>query len=183
MTIPVRKKGLGLQKIKDVRICRERRWAKKHLESLKHAYANAPYFPDHLQFVEKLFSNGCNNLIDFNMMIIRYLMLNLDVDTEVRLQSELEIEAGGDRLLIEICKRFGAKTYLAQSAARKYLNAGLFADADIEIRYLKPRSDIYPQLWGNFIPDLSAFDLLFNCGPKARGIAISRERRHPQAAC
>ena len=173
MTIPVRKKGLGLQKIRNVRICWERRWAKKHLESLKHAYANAPYFPDHLQFVENLFLGGCESLIDFNMMIIRYLMLTLDVDTEVRLQSELEIEARGDRLLIEICQRCGASTYLAQSAARKYLNADLFADADIQILYLKPRTDIYPQLWGNFIPDLFALDLLFNCGPKAREIAIS----------
>jgi len=44
MTIPVWKKGLGLQKIDEVRICHEGRWARKHLVSLKSAYANAPFF-------------------------------------------------------------------------------------------------------------------------------------------
>jgi hypothetical protein len=36
---------------------------------------------------------------------------------------------------------------------------------------------VYPQLWGDFIPDLSAFDLLFNCGPKAREIVLAAYQR------
>jgi hypothetical protein len=35
MTVPVWKKGLGLQRIDEVKICHEGRWAKKHQESLK----------------------------------------------------------------------------------------------------------------------------------------------------
>ena len=173
MTIPVWKKGLGLQKIDDVRICREGRWAHKHLTGLKHAYANAPYFAEHLQFLENLFVTGSDRLIDFNLMIIRHLMLNLGVDTEIRRLSELNIQATGDRLLIEICRYFGASAYLAPAAAAKYLNAGFFEKAGIELRTAQPRSPVYPQLWGDFIPDLTSFDLLLNCGPKAREILIS----------
>ena len=55
MTVPVWKKGLGLQGIDEVKICHEGRWAKKHLESLKSAYGKAPYFKDHLDFVEGMF--------------------------------------------------------------------------------------------------------------------------------
>ncbi len=173
MTIPVWKKGLGLQKIDDVRICREGRWAHKHLTGLQHAYANAPYFAEHLQFLENLFVTGSDRLIDFNLMIIRHLMLNLGVDTEIRRLSELNIQATGDRLLIEICRYFGASAYLAPAAAAKYLNAGFFEKAGIELRTAQPRSPVYPQLWGDFIPDLTSFDLLLNCGPKAREILIS----------
>ena len=174
LTIPVWKKGLGLQRMDNVRICHEGRSGKKHLASLKQAYVNAPYFGEHLQFIEKLFSKRFEKLIDLNMAIIRHLMLHLGIDTEIRRQSELDINFGGDRLLIEICRYFDASAYVAPRAAGKYLDADLFKKAGIELRYVKSPSLIYPQLWGEFIPDLSAFDLLFNCGPKARDILINR---------
>jgi hypothetical protein len=173
MTIPVWKKGLGLQRIDEVRICHGGRQAQKHLLSLKQAYADAPYLSDHLQFAEKIFSTAFDQLIDLNMAIIDHLMLYLGVDTEIRKLSELNIKNGGDHLLIEICRFFKASTYIAPAAAGKHLNADLFEIAGIELRYAKVRSCIYPQLWGDFIPDLSTFDLLFNCGPKAREILIS----------
>lgn len=173
MTIPVKKKGLGLQRIDEIRICHEGRWAKKHLESLKTAYANAPYFTDHLKFLEALFSSRFERLIDLNLEIIRYLMKFLQIETKIILLSDLGIKARGDRLLIEICRKMGASHFLAQNAAKKHLNADLFEEAGIRLRYFKPPSLVYPQLWGNFIPDLSSFDLVFNCGPKAHDILVA----------
>ena len=170
MTIPVWKKGLGLQRIDEVRICHEGRPVEKHLLSLKQAYAHAPYFAEHRQFAQKLFSTAFDRLIDFNMAIIGHLILNLGVDTEIRRLSELNIKTRGDHLLIEICRLFNASTYLAPAAAGKHLDAELFKKAGIELCYIKFSSCVYPQLWGDFIPDLSSFDLLFNCGPKAREI-------------
>ena len=170
MTVPVWKKGLGLQKITDVRICREGRWTHKYLTGLKHAYANAPYFAEHLIFLEKIFAGETDRLIDFNLAIIRHLMLNLGVDTEIRRLSELNINAAGDQLLTEICRYFNAPGYLAPRTAARYLNPVLFQKACVEIRTVNPASPVYPQLWGDYISDLSSFDLLFNCGPKAREI-------------
>ena len=172
MTVPVWKKGLGLQRIDEVKICHEGRWAKKHLESLKSAYGKAPYFRDHLEFVEEMFSPSVERLLDLNMEIIRYLIGQLHIDTKIVLLSELRIEARGDQMLIEICKKLGASHFLAQHATKKYLNEGLFEEAGIKLKYFKPPSLIYPQLWGGFIPNLSTFDLLFNCGPKACDILV-----------
>lgn len=172
MTIPVRKRGLGLQKINDVRICDDGRWSAKYVQRFHHAYANSPYFVDHRQFLENLFETGYDRLIDLNMAVIRHLMLYLGVDTEIHCLSELGIEARGDHLLVQICKYFKATTYLTQSAAAKYINFDGFEKDGIEIRRLKFPTYIYPQLWGRFIPNLSALDLLFNCGPKARDILL-----------
>ena len=173
MTVPVKKKGLGLQKISAVRICHDGRWEKKHLESLKNAYAKAPYVKDHLNFLEELFLTKFEKLIDLNLKIIRYLMKNLQIDTELILLSELAINEKGNRLLIEICKRLGASQFLAQSVARKYLDADKFKESGIRITDVKPPSPVYPQLWGNFIPNLSALDLILNCGSKAHDIMIA----------
>lgn len=172
MTVPVWKKGLGRQRIDEVRICHEGRWAKKHLESLKSAYAKAPYFWDHLQFVEGMFSPSIEKIVDLNLEIIRYLLDQLHVKTKLVLLSELGIETRGDQFLIELCQRLEASHFLAQKAAKKYLNEDLFQEAGIDLKYFKPPSLIYPQLWGSFIPNLSTFDLLFNCGQKAHDILI-----------
>ena len=173
ITVPVWKKGLGLQKINEVGICYEGRWTKKHLISLKTAYAKAPYFGDHLNFLENIFSSGSEKLIELNMAVIRYLMQYLQIDTQVILLSELGIKAKGDRLLMEICTKVGADRLLVQSPAKKYLNKELFRQAGIQLKFFIPPSPIYPQLWGDFIPNLSALDLILNCGTKAPDILFS----------
>ncbi len=172
LTIPVWKKGLGLQKIGSVRICREGGWTRKHLESLKHAYVHAPFFNEHLAFAEKVFKTTHEKIIDLNLEVIRYILDFLEIDTRVILQSDLGAAGKGDRLLIDICRRLGESVFMAQRAARKYLDQDVIGSAGITIRYFSAPTPIYPQLWGNRIDNLSIFDLIFNCGPKARDILL-----------
>jgi hypothetical protein len=174
LTIPVWKKGLGLQKIEAVRICHAGQWARKHLASLEHAYGNAPYFADHVDFIREIFAARFDRLVDFNAAIVRYLVRQLAVETKLILLSEVGIRETGIRLLIEICNHFGASTYLAQKSAGPYLDDKAFQKAGIRLQFFKPPAPIYPQLWGDFIPNLSTFDLLFNCGPKARDILLNQ---------
>jgi hypothetical protein len=177
MTVPVIKKGLGLQKINDVRIYNDGRWAKKHLNSLKNAYIKAPYFREHLNFLEGLFSTKFEKLIHLNLKIIRYLMQQLQVNTNVILSSELGIHTRGDKLLLEICRKLGGSQLLVQKAARKYINYDRLSAAGIKLNDFKLPSPIYPQLWGDFIPNLSALDLILNCGPKAHDIMSLIDRK------
>ena len=170
MTIPVWKKGLGLQKINEVRICHEGRWAKKHLESLRTAYAKAPFFEDHLPFLESVFNGIPERLVDLNLDIIKHIMKHLEIPAKILLLSELGIDAKEPRLSVKLCGKLGASYFLAQSSAKKYLNEAAFQEAGVELEFFNLRPPVYPQLWGTFVPNLSAFDLLFNCGPKAQNI-------------
>jgi len=172
MTVPVWKKGLGLQRINEVRICHERPWAKKHLASLKAAYGNAPFFEEHVDFLEEIFSAKFEKLIELNMKIIMHLMARLQVPAKVRLLSDLGIETREPRLSVKICKKLGASHFLTQASAGKYLDRAVFQRVGIELVFFNPRPPVYPQLWGRFIPNLSVFDLLFNCGPKGSSILI-----------
>jgi hypothetical protein len=170
MTVPVWKKGCGLQRIGDVKICHDGQWARKHLTSLKTVYKHAPFFEDHVPFLEDIFSKNFERLVDLNYAIIGYLMKQLDIPTTVLLLSELDIETKEPQLTVDICKTVGASHFLAQRSAGKFLDQEALQKEGIELELFAPRSVTYPQLWGPFIPNLSSFDLLFTCGPGARDI-------------
>jgi hypothetical protein len=174
MAIPVWRKGFGLQRINEVMVCPEGNWRKKHLESFKISYAHAPYFKEHVDFLTEALSGKFERLIDVNMSIISYLQTHLMIDTPLIMLSDLGINSKGTGLLVDICRTLGASGYLAQRSAQKYLDKGLFANAGIPLHFFDPPAPVYPQLWGDFIRNLSAFDLLFNCGPKSNEILFSR---------
>lgn len=167
MTLPVKKKGLGLQPITDVRLHHDGRWPHKHLTSLAHAYARAPYFDDHRIFLERLLFSPAEKLVDLIVPLLHYLMDGLDIGCRIVRQTELGIRTGGTRLLVDVCRELGASQYLAQRPAQKYLQPQTFQDAGLKLQFCQPPALIYPQLWGPFIPNLSVLDLMFNCGPKA----------------
>ena len=83
------------------------------------------------------------------------------------LLSELDIDLREPRLPLDVCKKLGATHFLAQNSARKFLSEAAFLREGVELEFFAPRPKMYPQLWGDFIPNLSALDLIFNCGPKA----------------
>jgi len=173
ITIPVWKRGLGLQKISDIRICHEGRWARKHLESLKTAYRNAPHLSEHVELLEQMFAEKNEKLIDLNLSVIRYLMKTLDIRSQTVLLSDLEVSSTGNRRLLDICKKTGATQFLAQAPAKKFIDEKLFLEAGVELNFFTPPTPVYPQLWGDFLANLSILDLVLNCGPKAREILFS----------
>jgi len=173
MTIPVRKKSLGLQKISVVGISPEGNWQKKHLRSFQHAYANAPYLSDHLGLMERVLSEPYERILDLNMEIINYIMRYLKVKTRMVRMSGLEVSGKGSPLIIDICRSVGATRFLVQSSALSYYDPALFASEGIELVSFKKPDYIYPQMWGDFIANLSVLDMMFNCGPKTRDIVMA----------
>lgn len=172
MTIPVNKKGLGLQKISEVMICHAGNWKKKHRRSFKTAYAHAPYLKDHLEIMERVLSLQYDRILDLNLEIIDYVMDFLKIETQMVRMSELGISGKGAQLIIEICKTMGATQFLVQSSALAYYDSVQFEAEGIELVSFKKPEYIYPQMWGDFIANLSVLDMMFTCGAKARDIIL-----------
>ena len=172
MTIPVLKKGLGLQRIKNVRICQSGNWKKKHLQSFKSAYAHAPFLGDHIDLIEHIFIEPYEYLLDVNMEIINYILKFLGVKTKIVLMSELGESGKGMQLIINICKSLGASRFLVQSSALTYYDAVQFKSAGLELTSFKTPEYIYPQMWGDHIANLSILDMMFTCGRKTRDIVL-----------
>jgi hypothetical protein len=179
LTVPIWKKGRGLQKINEVEIHNERNWHHKHLRSIMQNYAYAPYLSDHLSFLKEIYQRKWERLVDLNSRILFYLRDTLGIEKEFMLQSDLGVRCQGTKLPVELCKRVGADGYLASLASRKHLDEVSFEKNGIRIHYFSFVPPLYPQLWGDFIANLSALDLVLNCGGESlpimkRGIGIGK---------
>ncbi len=75
-------------------------------------------------------------------------------------------------MLIDICKKTKADTYLTGQGGKLYMNMKRFEEANIKVIFQEFEHPTYPQLFkeAGFIPNLSVVDLLFNCGEKSLDI-------------
>ncbi len=172
LTVPVWKKGRGKQIIRNVRIYNEEDWRKKHLRSILHYYANAPYLDNHYPMIESIYMQKHELLIHLNIDLIRYFWSILGLRTKLILQSELGIFSKGTDLILQICRSLNAGQYITFPIIEKYLDLRQFKSNNIKVNYAQYHPPIYPQLWGDFIYNLSTLDLLLNCGSKSQEIIL-----------
>lgn len=168
LTVPVYKKGKFYQEINEVKINNTARWRKKHFRTLVMNYANAPFFHYYRDKLEDIYSQKWNRLLDLNRVLLDFVMEQLDIKKKTYLSSNMKVSGEKTELLISIIKKVGGDAYLSGSGAKNYLNEKMFGKHNISLIYYRYGSFIYPQLWGNFVPNLSVLDLLFNCGKESR---------------
>ena len=73
LTVPVRHRGLGKPCLLDVSIDSRVSWARKHVTSMRQAYARAPYVDDHLPVIEEILTRAWNSLVDLNLTLANAL--------------------------------------------------------------------------------------------------------------
>jgi hypothetical protein len=167
LTIPVMLHGFP--KISEVAIDERMPWRRKHLASLRNAYARAPHFAV-LERFEPFYAAKSASFVDTVIDNVRTLAALLEVSTPLYRSSELGIDGDRNERLVAICRHFRADEYLSGDAARAYLDEGLFARAGIRVLWQSYDHPVYPQLHGEFISHLSAIDAVLNLGPAASGL-------------
>jgi hypothetical protein len=139
-------------------------WAGANLAQLKQNYRRALYYDEVMPQVRKLYEKPGSLLGDFNLRSIEMLMVMLDVQVPFVLSSTLDPQGQKNGLLIDLLQKVGATRYLSGTGARDYMAPDLFRDAGIEVLWQDFIHPVYPQQFGEFVPNLSALDALFNCG-------------------
>lgn len=167
LTVPVHRKGRGLQPISEVEICHESSWTRKHLSSLRHWYAAAPYLEDYYPVLEGIYASGHSSLAELNVELIRAFWDMLGLDTTLYLQSEVGVSGVGSKLLLDLCKELEAESYVTFSISAKFVDEAVLEAGGVSLQCVSFASPVYPQLWGDFRPNLSVLDLLLNCGGRA----------------
>lgn len=170
LTVPVRVSSLS-QRIFETEIDTRQPWARKHLGTIRQFYAKAPYLKRYLPELEELLlGRTWERLIELDAAVIELLSSWLGIEREMARSSALGIEGERSERLLNICLAMGASRYLSGNAARVYLDMELFASRGIEVEWQNYEHPVYPQQHGEFVPFLSALDLLLNCGDESMAI-------------
>lgn len=167
LTVPVRHRGLGLPRIDEVEIDARTAWPRKHLASIRQAYAGAPFLGDYLPELEELLHRRWERLVDLDIAVVDLMASWLGLTRRIERSSALNVAGDKTERLLNICRHFGASTYLSGAAARDYLEASRFERNGVKVEWQEFEHPVYPQLHGAFMPYLSALDLVLNCGADA----------------
>lgn len=170
LTVPVLHHGRGMPSILEAEIDRRRPWARKHVASLRQAYARAPSAAQYLPELEELLCRPWERLVDLDIALVAVMCRWFGLSRRIERSSQLGIPGEQSERLVRICQHFGARTYLSGSAARVYLDTALFERNGIAVEWQDYVHPVYRQLHGDFVPYLSAIDLLLNCGGESLSV-------------
>jgi hypothetical protein len=177
LTVPVHRR-LGTV-IRDVRIDARQPWARRHLQSVRLAYARAPHAEAYGARLAALLDQEWTSLPPLAIATAQFLAEAFEIRAPTRLASELgPTRPDPTERLVDLTLAVGGTVYLAGRDGPSYLRLEAFAAAGIEVRRQAYEHPVYPQLHGEFVPFLSSLDLLLMEG--SRGLETLRGGDHYQ---
>lgn len=174
LTVPVLNKGKFGQTNLDVEIDNRQSWARKHIATIRQFYAKSPYLKLYLPELEDVLLSRWNNLVELDLAVVDLMCIWLKIKRKIVRSSELGVTGTQSKRLLRFCQHFGATNYLSGDSAINYLDVDLFASSGIRIEWQKFSHPVYPQLHGEFVPYLSALDMILNMGEKGCEILTDR---------
>ena len=142
----------------------ELNWKKKHLKTIEMNYTRAPYFKIIFPEFKELMMQKYDSLAQQNIAINTWIVRKFGFRTEIFRSSDMNINTVNEERVIDICEKMQGDTYISGNGARAYQIESHFYDRNIKLVYTDYKSVEYSQLWGDFIPNMSVIDYIFNCG-------------------
>lgn len=168
LTVPIRSKGKhGDLLINEIALNNETDWAAKHWRAIELNYRRAPHFANYAERFHALYARSWEKLAALNAAGYDAFMETLGLNTRTLLSSEMDCSESKDALILELCRKAGASTYISGPFGRDYLKAEDFRAAGIELLFHDYDHPRYKQCFEGFEPYMSTLDLLFNHGPEA----------------
>lgn len=167
LTVSFVKKGYMQKPFRDIELNGGINWQRDHVNFIKDNYKKAGYYEEIWQYLYPFFEKRYYYICDVVLESLIILKNIFKIPTELILQSDLpyDEQAKKNDLVLNICKVMNASQYLSGNGARNYMNLEPFRQAYIHVAYQQFKHPLYYQFnCPSFIPNLSALDLLFNCG-------------------
>ena len=163
--IPVTSKGHLHGTIAQTPIAKDLRWQTKYLRTIRDAYGKHPYFNDIYDSLENIILSKDCYIADMNISIIKLFLDGFRIKTTLIRSSDYDFCGKKSDLILDICKKRNATTYLSGPFGREYLDHKSFDTADIKVGFNDYNHPSYPQRkTSGFLSYLSALDLVMNVG-------------------
>ncbi|MCA9460001.1 MAG: WbqC family protein, partial [Nanoarchaeota archaeon] len=173
LTVPVESKNHFSKKISEIKIIKSD-WNRKHFKSIFLAYKKAKFFDKYITDLEYFYmKKEYNYLVDICSDMLIYFLEKLNISRNIDFASKHIFEGEKSELVLNMCQQLGADSYIFGAQGKNYAEIEKFKSKNISIYFQNYLHPIYSQLFGEFQPNLSIIDLLFNHGDESLDILLS----------
>lgn len=185
LTVPVLTSGHREKNIDEIEINNSLPWQRKHWKSIYLNYKDSPYFKKYEAVFEDVYKKKWSTLTELNENMLKIFMSLLNIKTKFLTASDFQFDGKKSDLVLDMCLKLKAAAYIFGSLGKDYADRQSFEAGGINIFFQEYKHPIYPQLYGEFVPNLSVIDLLFNCGEDSFGIIMKGNltREELEGAC
>lgn len=139
------------------------------IKTLEQSYSKTPFFEKYIPSIRQILTQPHHYLIDFNMHMLRWMRDTFNANCEFIDSNTLNIPMlGRTKRLTAVCEHLKINVYYSGTGTKEYVDYKQFEDKKIQIVFhdYQHRHINYPQVnnKGDFIPNLSFLDALFNIG-------------------
>lgn len=176
-------------KISEIKLCKNDKWKKKILNTIKFNYSRSSYFQEIFPLVEKIVNKDFDNIHIYNSNCIITICDYLDISTKIQysnqnylemenlLDDEYDQEDKNRRIsapygdlekktarVIKMCEKEGADVFINAPGGEKLYKKEVFKEYGIHLYFVETEAINYPQFSHSFVPNLSIIDVLMHCG-------------------
>ena len=160
--------------MKDIKIDNDTKWKDEHLKAIFHSYVGTEFFGHYFKKIEGILNKKHEYLMDLNEELMGFFLQELRIDVKSFKSSKLDIAGSKNQYLINLCRAFNANVYVFGQMGKDYADKELWKENNIKVFFHDYSHPAYRQKFGNFEPNLSIIDLLFNEGPKESPLVIGK---------
>lgn len=152
----------------DVMIADVQHSLKTAIKTIEQNYSKAAHYREGRELLDLWDSySKCHELsmMELNLNSILLFIERFGIwPKRMMLATGFQIYGHKDERIFQMCYKTGADTYLSGHGAAAYHQPAEYEKRKIRLLYTDYQPISYPQLYGEFVPNLSALDYVFNCG-------------------
>ncbi len=144
-------------------------WQEKHWGAIADGYQQSKYYDEISNLLQGIYVDCVHESLSvLNRSLIELICKYLGIKTKITYSWDYEKTSGKTERLVSLCRQAGADEYVSGPAASGYIDRSIFHKNRVKLSWFDYSGyPEYPQLWGEFVHEVSIIDLLFNCGKKS----------------
>ena len=162
LSVPVIKTDHFDKMMSEMMLDNHSNWQRKHLNSIQMAYSKAPHFKELFPRLQELYSKEYETIVDVTWDHLMFWLDVLDIHTKIIKSSSLDVSSKKSDFVFDLCKAVEADHYISGAMGKDYLETEKFKEAGIEVEFQDYKHPVYPQLYGEFIPNMGIVDFAMN---------------------